>query len=508
VFDTLRSDPSYLLGRLVSEEVMLSSGPRRSHAGTTSRTRVSSPGLITTSEVPEQSPIAPRPPTGSGWLTLNGVPLTIGGDHVSKVILRNATGISALPEGAQQLLEPPPRETHATPPCMPHNAGELTLSIAAPIHDNTPNKTRSPLSSSSAQAFVPTLDQLILKPAGAAVVSNGTQSHHQPIIQPSTLSKYPNVTPRTILSPSDTRSLVHPHATTTPFTSGNLLQLTSSTSPMNHADSPSMASQLSAPEPHPTLTCIQPMGTPTTGVSSHGMPHLTNEHQRPQQPDDSFHAGFLAPVADDSSAHLKRSFPASPGTDSLNEGHHNNREDLPFGLRNKKMKPTDCLLYAATLLSKDDDSDGHRSSSERMTTPPSSQVGVAMETYTEDLTAPREYDVLCGRGGLINKHVGNVVYRRVVEHNKPFYQSVEKKHRILVSKSIVQSISKFGGRFLILGAKGKAWMEIGYKRAVQKTSQALRERAAAQDEDGEEDDKDMIAEVKDGNEQTSLNTNN
>jgi hypothetical protein len=225
------------------------------------------------------------------------------------------------------------------------------------------------------------------------------------------------------------------------------------------------------------------MDTPTIGVS-HTMPPLTNEHQRTRPGDGSFQAGYTF-VADDSPA-LKRGYPASPTGDSWNEGRHTHG-DLPFVLRNKKMKPTDCLLYAATLLSNDDSvpvedgpMDGRRSSPEMMT--PSSRADVATEQFTEGLTTPHEYDVLCGRGGFINKHVGNVVYRKVVEHNKPFYQSVHKKHRILVSQSIVQSISKFGGRFLIVGAKGKAWMEIGYKRAVQKTSQALRERAASQDE--------------------------
>jgi hypothetical protein len=222
-------------------------------------------------------------------------------------------------------------------------------------------------------------------------------------------------------------------------------------------------------------------------------------------------------------------------------GDRRSRDDLPLGLRNKKMRPTDCLLFAATLLEDDDMQQpatasevvdarsgattsqiaAFRSSSSRapptaifapdtslypqVTIPakipdPRTLASVAAsvlpmignESLPEGAVRPKDVDVLCGRGGLINKHPGNIVYRKVVDYNKPFYQNVHKKHRILVSQSIVQSILNFGGRFLILGAKGKTWIEIGYKRAVQKTSQALRERATApEDEQKEEEDDEM-----------------
>lgn len=92
---------------------------------------------------------------------------------------------------------------------------------------------------------------------------------------------------------------------------------------------------------------------------------------------------------------------------------------------------------------------------------------------------PGDRDVLCGRGGFINKHVGNIVYRKVVDYNKAIYKQVPKRHRILVSQSIVQTIEKHGGRFLQpvsgQGRKNQTWTCIQFRRAVQKTSQALRE---------------------------------
>jgi len=84
--------------------------------------------------------------------------------------------------------------------------------------------------------------------------------------------------------------------------------------------------------------------------------------------------------------------------------------------------------------------------------------------------------VLCGRGGGIYKHLGNQVYRRIVDHNKDFYKTVPKRHRMLVSQSIVQTILTHGGRFLQQQSSQNEWKEIEFRRAVQKTSQALREQ--------------------------------
>eukprot|EP00527_Entomoneis_sp_CCMP2396_P000968 CAMPEP_0198141490 /NCGR_PEP_ID=MMETSP1443-20131203/4494_1 /TAXON_ID=186043 /ORGANISM="Entomoneis sp., Strain CCMP2396" /LENGTH=277 /DNA_ID=CAMNT_0043804263 /DNA_START=76 /DNA_END=909 /DNA_ORIENTATION=+ len=101
-----------------------------------------------------------------------------------------------------------------------------------------------------------------------------------------------------------------------------------------------------------------------------------------------------------------------------------------------------------------------------------------------------DLDVLCGRGGKINKHPGNIAYRRVVEHNKTLYKQAPKRHRILVSQSIVQTIQTHGGRFLQSGQsttgvsshQGGVWTTIPFRRAVQKTSQALREPAQSENE--------------------------
>jgi hypothetical protein len=95
------------------------------------------------------------------------------------------------------------------------------------------------------------------------------------------------------------------------------------------------------------------------------------------------------------------------------------------------------------------------------------------------ITHPHPHDVLCGRGGFVNKHAGNVVYRRVVEANKVTYHSCKKEHKLLLSQSIVEAIEQQNppGRFVYQDKDAGLWYFIGKAKAVQKTAQALREGA-------------------------------
>mmetsp|Transcript_11874 Transcript_11874/g.20629 ORF Transcript_11874/g.20629 Transcript_11874/m.20629 type:complete len:555 (-) Transcript_11874:258-1922(-) len=98
-------------------------------------------------------------------------------------------------------------------------------------------------------------------------------------------------------------------------------------------------------------------------------------------------------------------------------------------------------------------------------------------------------DIICGRGGLALKHPGNMAYRKIVGLNKELYATCLKTEKLRISKSIVAAIREINGRFLER-EDGKTsssldekddngnpvkWQDIGDKRAVEKTSQALRE---------------------------------
>ena len=95
----------------------------------------------------------------------------------------------------------------------------------------------------------------------------------------------------------------------------------------------------------------------------------------------------------------------------------------------------------------------------------------------KNIIDPRDNDVLCGRGGAALRHPGNQCYRRLVNLNKSLYITCLKTEKLKISRSIVAAIREQNGRFLERDAKAGVWNDIGDKKAIEKTSQALRERA-------------------------------
>eukprot|EP00579_Thalassiosira_antarctica_P000036 CAMPEP_0201866414 /NCGR_PEP_ID=MMETSP0902-20130614/1017_1 /ASSEMBLY_ACC=CAM_ASM_000551 /TAXON_ID=420261 /ORGANISM="Thalassiosira antarctica, Strain CCMP982" /LENGTH=192 /DNA_ID=CAMNT_0048391387 /DNA_START=118 /DNA_END=696 /DNA_ORIENTATION=+ len=112
-----------------------------------------------------------------------------------------------------------------------------------------------------------------------------------------------------------------------------------------------------------------------------------------------------------------------------------------------------------------------------------------MSKSTERITQINENDIICGRRGLSLKHPGNLAYRKIVGLNKKLYATCLKNEKLRVSKSIVAATREVGGRFVEREDRKSStsldeqdengnpvvWRDIGDKRAVEKTSQALRE---------------------------------
>lgn len=97
------------------------------------------------------------------------------------------------------------------------------------------------------------------------------------------------------------------------------------------------------------------------------------------------------------------------------------------------------------------------------------------------ISDPNENDVLCGRGGRINSHAGNVQFRDIIHSKKPEYlapttKKLEKAH---IAAGIVNDIRSKDppGRFLKEDAGTGMWFDIGDAKAIKKTGQALREDA-------------------------------
>jgi len=98
----------------------------------------------------------------------------------------------------------------------------------------------------------------------------------------------------------------------------------------------------------------------------------------------------------------------------------------------------------------------------------------------KSITFPHNNDVLFGRGGGTNHHPGNKRYRELVEERKTRYVNATRSEKPQIAQEIVtlwRKEQKPPGRFLKLNEKTKKWDDVGYKKAREKTSQALREKA-------------------------------
>ena len=109
----------------------------------------------------------------------------------------------------------------------------------------------------------------------------------------------------------------------------------------------------------------------------------------------------------------------------------------------------------------------------QMPPPPMGMSSVRMT----DIREPSENDILMGRGGGTNNHVGNRNYRDIIQRHKAQYSQSAKHEKQGFSRSIVDMIRNLNppGRFLTKDKKTGYYYDIGDKAAVEKTSQCLRE---------------------------------
>lgn len=96
-----------------------------------------------------------------------------------------------------------------------------------------------------------------------------------------------------------------------------------------------------------------------------------------------------------------------------------------------------------------------------------------------DIKEPHQNDVMYGRGGGTNHHPGNKIYRKTVEDRKLDYVNSKRLDKPLVALGIIREwrAQSPPGRFLKLDEKTGLWHDVGDKKAREKTSQALREKA-------------------------------
>jgi len=112
--------------------------------------------------------------------------------------------------------------------------------------------------------------------------------------------------------------------------------------------------------------------------------------------------------------------------------------------------------------------------------PPHTLMPPQLSQPMEGIADPHHNDVLCGRGVTTNRHKGNENFRGFVNRNKALYVSSTKRQKMTISRSIVEAVRNLNppGRFLEKDLNTGLWFDVGDKKAVEKTSQALRDGAA------------------------------
>lgn len=115
-----------------------------------------------------------------------------------------------------------------------------------------------------------------------------------------------------------------------------------------------------------------------------------------------------------------------------------------------------------------------------------------------NIKEPHENDVMYGRGGGTNHHPGNKKYRKMVEDRKLEYVNSKRLDKPLVALEIIRHWRSQlpPGRFLKLDEKTGLWNDVGDKKAREKTSQALREKAPLIRKQQEEEQEDEKGEVR------------
>jgi len=94
---------------------------------------------------------------------------------------------------------------------------------------------------------------------------------------------------------------------------------------------------------------------------------------------------------------------------------------------------------------------------------------------------PNENDVLLGRGGKNNRHVGNERLRSLAKTYVDAYTRSTKKGKSNISWDLVQAVRSMNppGRFLKRDSAAENWIDVGDECAREKTSQAMRDAIAA-----------------------------
>ena len=88
-----------------------------------------------------------------------------------------------------------------------------------------------------------------------------------------------------------------------------------------------------------------------------------------------------------------------------------------------------------------------------------------------------DHDILLGRGGKVNQHIGNIWFRNILAINRAKYQALTScQFKSRFTDDLLQMIKAEGGRFLAQKKGLLDWEEVSDEKARKKISQFLREK--------------------------------
>ncbi|CAB9510725.1 expressed unknown protein [Seminavis robusta] len=206
-----------------------------------------------------------------------------------------------------------------------------------------------------------------------------------------------------------------------------------------------------------------------------------NMNQQQQQQQQYGGYAYYAPPQYNYNAHVAyNGQPTSTGAQQANVNHQNNNGNVMSGFQGFAGMMGFGTMAAPGMEQQPQQQQQHVPQGAPITNPmmdmmqqqqhPQAAPGPAYE-----IIEPGDTDVLMGRGGKNNQHVGNERLRDMARAIRDKYKASSKKGKSNLSRDLVQQVRDLPGRFLKRNPVTNEWEDVGDEIAREKVSQVLRD---------------------------------